>query len=75
MVIMSDQKKKADQIRMEAIVWIQYLESLVKYYSHIYYNTDQACKDLLISRMPRELEEGWVDFQKHMEISANKPED
>jgi hypothetical protein len=60
---------------MEVMVWIQYLESLENYYSHIYYNTDQACKDLLISRMPRELVAGWVDFQKHMETSANKPED
>ena len=59
---------------MEATVWIQFLQSLENYYNHIYYNTDQVCKDLLISRMPRELVAGWVDFQKHMEISGNKAE-
>lgn len=60
---------------MDATVWIQYLESIEKYYNHIYYNTDQACKDLLISRMPRELVTGWVEFQKNIETSANKAED
>lgn len=60
---------------MEATVWIKCLESIENYYNHIYYNTDQACKDLLISRMPRELVAGWVEFQKNIEITANKPED
>ncbi len=56
-------------------MWIQFLQSLENYYNHIYYNTDQACKDLLISRMPRELVAGWVDFQKYIETSGNKAED